>query len=143
MGTGPEEDALRAQARRLGIESKVEFLGWLEGDLLLEFFRDCDIFIHPCEFEPWGVVVMEAMASGAAVVCSDQTFVALDWVEPELSGLIHKTWDDEDLAVKLAWMLADRDRMRRLGLEARETVRQWPVARGVEGIVRYAREAVS
>ena len=134
VGTGPAEEGLRQEAAALGIADRVELVGWLEGDALVEFFATCDVFVHPCEFEPWGVVIMEAMASGAAIVASDRTYCALDWVEPEVSGLIHRTWDADDLAKKLEWILADRGRIGRMGEAAREVVRRWPVSRGVEEI---------
>lgn len=132
VGTGPEEASLRAEASALGIAGKVEFLGWLEGDELIDFYHSCDVFLHPCEFEPWGVVVMEAMASGAAVVCSDRTYVALDRVEPERSGLLHRTHDELDLESRLLWLIEDRDRIDRLGAEARREALRWPVSRGVD-----------
>jgi glycosyltransferase involved in cell wall biosynthesis len=138
IGTGPELESLEAIAREEGIEDRVEWLGWLEGDALVDFFERCDVFIHPCEFEPWGVVVMEAMVSGSAVVCSDRTFVAIDWVVPQENGLLHVTFDAQDLATKLEWLLEDPARGARLGHAARETVLEWPVGRGVREIERLA-----
>ena len=140
VGTGTEEDALKARVEALGLGDHVRFLGWLEGDALLDFFGGIDLYVHPCEFEPWGVVVMEAMASGTPVVCSDQTFCAVDWVVPGESGLLFETWNAEALASRLEEALADRVRLESWGAEAKRVARSWPPSRAVEAIESFADE---
>jgi glycosyltransferase involved in cell wall biosynthesis len=70
MGEGPLRAQLEAQARELGIERAVTFLGRRSFDQALILMSTADIFLFP-SFEGAGMVVPEAMASGAVVLCLD------------------------------------------------------------------------
>ena len=67
-GSGPEEAGLRREARALGVEGRVRFLGWQPdvGPLL----RACDIFVCPSRHEPFGNVVLEAWAAKRPVIAT-------------------------------------------------------------------------
>ena len=66
-GGGPEEAALRA---RLG--DAADFLGWLEGDDLARAYADADVFLFASRTDTFGQVILEAQASGLAVVAVDE-----------------------------------------------------------------------
>ena len=69
-GTGPEERACRNLARDLRVQA--EFLGRLADDDLPRAYRSCDIYCAPgLGGESFGIVLIEAMAAGAPVVCSN------------------------------------------------------------------------
>lgn len=70
-GEGPEEKALRDRARRLGIEGAVTFEGWATPEELAEYYRNAALLIVPSHYESFGVVALEAIASGCPVVASD------------------------------------------------------------------------
>jgi len=65
-GAGELEDQLREQVRRQHLEDNVEFIGWIE-DVVKELDQ-CDLFILPSRSEPFGIVVLEAMARGVPIV---------------------------------------------------------------------------
>jgi glycosyltransferase involved in cell wall biosynthesis len=65
-GTGRQEQALRKQATRLGIETQVKFCGWVEDKTV--FFAGVDIFCLPSLHEPFGIVLLEAMAHQRPVI---------------------------------------------------------------------------
>ena len=65
-GEGPEGARLKALAQRLGIARAVEFPGWI--DNVASFLRDAHVFVLPSHDEPFGIVVLEAMASGVPIV---------------------------------------------------------------------------
>ena len=67
-GDGPRQEALRAQAARLGLESRVRFLGHLT-DVRPALWVS-DLMVLPSLAEPFGIVVLESLASGLAVVAS-------------------------------------------------------------------------
>jgi glycosyltransferase involved in cell wall biosynthesis len=76
FGTGPEEDALRAVATRLGIEDRVSFHGFVDEADVPDVYRRFEVLAVPSVpmpgwIEQFGRVVVEAQASGVPVVASD------------------------------------------------------------------------
>ncbi|TFH27074.1 MAG: glycosyltransferase [Bacteroidia bacterium] len=68
-GEGKLSEALNSKARSLGVDHLVEFLGFV--DNMPSFYNSIDIFILPSQFEGFGYVLIEAMASGKPVVAFD------------------------------------------------------------------------
>ena len=67
-GDGPEGDSLKALVARLQIEDRVVFCGWV--DDVAGFLADADLFALPSRIEPFGIVVLEAMACGVPIVAT-------------------------------------------------------------------------
>lgn len=70
-GTGTAEAELKRQARRLGLLKHGTFLGWVGDDMLHALYRVAEIVIVPSIYEPFGLVALEAMASGCLCVVAD------------------------------------------------------------------------
>ena len=70
-GTGTAEQELRAQAKALGLSRIGRFLGWVGDDMLHSLYRISDLCIVPSIYEPFGIVALEAMASGCLCVVAD------------------------------------------------------------------------
>lgn len=70
-GTGPAFDHYKNMASKLGISGHVKFVGFVEQELLPKMYAMCDVFCIPSTFETQGIVALEAMASGKAVVGAD------------------------------------------------------------------------
>jgi glycosyltransferase involved in cell wall biosynthesis len=76
-GFGPEEDALRAQCRELGVADRVDFLGPVTQDALPALYRRATVFVAPFvqaasgDAEGLGLVMIEAAGCGCPVVASD------------------------------------------------------------------------
>ena len=70
-GAGPAEDELRAQARRLGLMEHGTFVGWTGDDVLHSLYRIADLCVVPSIYEPFGLVALEAMASGCPCIVAD------------------------------------------------------------------------
>jgi glycosyltransferase involved in cell wall biosynthesis len=71
LGDGSDRALLEKQVRDLGIESKVEFAGYVKADEGARRMRDADIFVLPSLRECGGVVMLEAMAVGLPVVTAN------------------------------------------------------------------------
>ena len=66
VGSGPEEENLKAKASKLGLESAVAFVGWQEE--LTSYYRTANLFLQTSFFEGYGLALVEAGLSGLAVV---------------------------------------------------------------------------
>jgi glycosyltransferase involved in cell wall biosynthesis len=68
-GRGPLDGELRAQARRLGLEHAVEFLGFIPDEHLPLAYRAADLSIVPSQsLEGFGLITLESLASGTPVL---------------------------------------------------------------------------
>ena len=77
-GDGPEEKALRAQAREIGVAGRVRFLGALKQDELREYYAAADALVLASSREGWANVLLESMACGTPVVATSV------WGTPEV-----------------------------------------------------------
>jgi glycosyltransferase involved in cell wall biosynthesis len=111
-GEGPEREALEAQAEKLGLASRVRFLGRREdaADLLAA----CDVYVLPSRREGLGVSALEAMAARRPIVATRVGGLA-DAVADERTGLLVAPEDAAELARALARVAADPALRRRLG----------------------------
>ena len=70
-GDGPLRAHLQDEANRRGIQDRIEFLGWIPRDQMLDTYRDADLFVFPSLHDSSGNVVLEALSRGLPVVCLD------------------------------------------------------------------------
>ena len=77
---GARRDELMAATRRMGLAKWVEFPGYLPDDEFSTLLAGCTAMIFPSLFEGFGMPVLEAMAAGAPVLCSNRTSL------PEVAG---------------------------------------------------------
>lgn len=71
---------------------------------LPDIFAAHGAFVLPSRFEPWGVVIAEAAASGLPVVCSTACGAAADLVRPYYNGVVVTPEDPESLARAFRWI---------------------------------------
>jgi len=69
LGKGPLEAQLKMQATQLGITRNVRFAGVVPD--ARRYFRAFDLFVLTSDHEPFGMVLLEAMAAGVPIICSD------------------------------------------------------------------------
>jgi len=109
-------------ACRLGIDSKVQFLGLLPRDELPAVYRDHDIFVFPSAWEePFSIALLEAMASGLAVV-GTLTGGTGEVLADEVNGLVFKRNDPRACADQIARLVRNPPRFHELRQKARSTV---------------------
>ena len=70
-GSGTAEAELKEQAERLGLMEHGTFLGWTGDDTLHSLYRIADLCLVPSLYEPFGLVALEAMASGCPTIVAD------------------------------------------------------------------------
>ena len=70
VGDGPERPRLQALCVKLGISSRIRFLGKMSRDQLPQVYGRCSVFVLPSRFETFGVVLIEALCCGKPVIAT-------------------------------------------------------------------------
>jgi glycogen(starch) synthase len=144
-GTGTAEAELRRQAWRLGLHRKGVFLGWVGDDMLHSLYRIADLCIVPSIYEPFGIVALEAMASGCLCVVADTGGLREVVPDDGTVGLRFPSRDAAALQEILERVLTDDAEREQLVAEAREHVPRFDwaeVARQTLGLYRSELRAV-
>jgi glycogen(starch) synthase len=121
-GSGTHEQELRDQAAQLGLEPHGTFLGWIGDDVLHSLYRIADLCVVPSLYEPFGLVALEAMASGCPCIVADTGGLREIVPEDERVGLRFNGGDAEHLEVMVERLLTDDALRERLVAEASEHV---------------------
>ncbi|MFL5896035.1 MAG: glycosyltransferase family 4 protein [Thermoleophilaceae bacterium] len=121
-GTGTAEADLKAQARKLKLTKHGTFLGWTGDDTLHSLYRVADLCVVPSIYEPFGLVALEAMASGCVCLVADTG--GLREVVPAggRAALRFRARDPRSLGRMIEKMLTDEQLRERLIAEARQHV---------------------
>jgi glycogen synthase len=120
-GSGTHEDELRRQAAELGLNDHGTFLGWIGDDVLHSLYRIADVCVVPSIYEPFGLVALEAMASGCPCIVAD-TGGLREVVPHDAAGLRFRSRDSRELARMVERVLGDAELRERLVAEASDHV---------------------
>lgn len=124
VGTGNHLDHCRRLAAKHGIADRVEFTGWVPHRELERYYARATFTVVPSRWpEPFGMVGIEAMARGRAVVGFSAGGIP-DWLRHGVNGLLAPAGDMEKLAEAIASLLADPAYARSLGMRAAEIAAQ-------------------
>ena len=121
-GSGTYEEELKAQAERLGLSAHGVFLGWIGDDALHSLYRIADLCVVPSIYEPFGLVALEAMASGCPCIVADTGGLREVVPQGERVGLRFNGGDPEHLGAMIERLLVDGALRDRLVTEASEHV---------------------
>jgi glycogen(starch) synthase len=121
-GSGTHEAELHKQADELGLMEHGTFLGWIGDDVLHSLYRIADVCVVPSIYEPFGLVALEAMASGCPCIVAD-TGGLREVVPHEDVGLRFRAKDPDALAEVTERVLTDAPLRDKLIAEALEHVR--------------------
>ena len=121
-GSGTHEAALREQTHELGLYEHGGFLGWIGDDVLHSLYRIADLCVVPSIYEPFGLVALEAMASGCPCIVADTGGLREVVPRGERVGLRFNGGDAEHLGVMIERLLVDDALRDRLVMEASEHV---------------------
>ncbi len=121
-GSGTHEAELKQQAERLGLDDHGTFLGWIGDDVLHSLYRIADLCVVPSIYEPFGLVALEAMASGCPCIVADTGGLREVVPRGERVGLRFNGGDAEHLGVMMERLLVDAALRDRLVAEASEHV---------------------
>lgn len=141
-GIGPDLDACRARDAELGLG--VRFTGYADYEAAPALYRAQDVFVSPTYAEGFSNTVLEAMASGLAVVSCNAVGI-VDCVRHGENGLLGEPGDVPALAANLRRLIEDAPLRRRLAAnalrECRETYSWEAVGRQITAVYEELRDA--
>ena len=117
-GDGPQLDALKLLAQKLGIADRVQFLGWQAREQLIEQYHWSNLFLFPSRHEGMPNAVLEAMASGLPVIAS-RIAGSEELVSNGETGFLFPSEDIEALRDALRKLISDTVLRQTMGNVAR------------------------
>jgi glycosyltransferase involved in cell wall biosynthesis len=127
VGDGPEKPALERLVADLQLDKHIEFLGPRPNDQVPACYHSARIAVVPSviaangDQEGLGLVAVEAMGCGCAVIVSDLPALR-DVVQDEKTGLVFHSNDSMDLSIKIRMLITDDSMRERLARQGREAV---------------------
>jgi D-inositol-3-phosphate glycosyltransferase len=115
---------LRSLATELQVDHVVEFLGARDHTLLPTYYAAATAVLVPSDYESFGMVALEAMASGTPVIASEVGGLAF-LVRDKETGFLIPVRDPKALARGIKLILADPDKRNLLGKNAAELAQQY------------------
>jgi glycosyltransferase involved in cell wall biosynthesis len=124
-GEGSLRQNLEEEAATLGVSSRVRFLGFVNQSQLPAVYTSADVMVLPSEYEPFAVVVNEAMCCGCPVIVSDRVGAARDLVAPVCPEFIFPCGNINALSEILARVANSGVGLKQVGRRAAIHLRSW------------------
>lgn len=123
-GAGRCEEQVKTFIRTHSFSGQVEFLGYQKSDSLPALYSWADLVAVPSIWpEPFGMTGIEAMSYARPVVGFNVGGTS-EWLKDNENGLFAKYNDPKDLVLKIDWLLANKDKSERFGLNGRRMVEE-------------------
>lgn len=135
-GEGPARIGLEQSAHKMGLSHNVKFLGYLDRNTELNnCYRSADIFVFSSRTETQGLVLLEAMAQGVAVVSTAE--MGTRDVLRDGEGVLIAREEIGDFSAKVVMLLRDKAKCRQLGDIGRQYAHGWSAAKQAERLVAF------
>lgn len=119
VGDGIEKSRLESLVRDLKIQDFVTFQGRVENEELPKYLRKADVFVLPSKFEGFGIVVIEAMASGLPVVVTKVGGLS-EIIEDGENGFLIDPEDSKQIADSIEIVLTNQEMRDKMGENNRQ-----------------------
>lgn len=122
VGEGALHDVL---TEAVAIDPRIRWTGRLSGAALLDAYAAADVFVLASRFEPWGLVVNEAMAAGLPVIATERVGCVEDLVIEGETGKVVQAESASALAAAMGALLVDQALRDSLAGNARKLIATW------------------
>lgn len=112
VGEGVSQEMLRAMAKEMGIDEHVYFVGRVSDEDLPRYYQASDIFVLPTLYEGFGIVYLEAMASGTPIITTT-VGAAPEVIEDD--GILIPPKKPKIMAEKIKWLLDNSSLRKKYG----------------------------
>ncbi len=114
-------------AKAMQSDTRIFYTGRLSGNALLDTFAIADVFVLPSRFEPWGLVVNEAMACGLPLIATDRVGCVDDLVIEGATGLVVPASSVVSLTKAMMTLSQDRTLREKMAQYARSVISGWTI----------------
>ncbi len=132
VGGGPKLDCYIRKTRKY---KNVKFTGWVDKDVVHRYYNVGDIFVFPSLHESQAFVTMEAMASGLAPIVSRDSEVLSYYRNMKNCVFLNNPLDYRELADKILYLLENEKILKKIGENARKTMKKYSWRKHVEILV--------
>ena len=142
-GEGPAEESIKQSVEKLGISNKVRMIGYLDrGHELIACYKAADIFVFASKSETQGLVLLEAMAQGTAVVAIAELGTKSILIEGE--GVLIAKDDINDFADKVSALLSDAPKRQMIGEKGRQYAKEkWGAGVLAKKVAKFYKSAIN
>jgi 1,2-diacylglycerol 3-alpha-glucosyltransferase len=142
-GEGPAEESIKQSIEKLGILNKVRMIGYLDrGHELIACYKAADIFVFASKSETQGLVLLEAMAQGTAVVAIAELGTKSILIEGE--GVLIAKDDINDFADKVSILLSDTPKRQMIGEKGRQYAQEkWTAGISAKKVAKFYKSAIN
>jgi glycosyltransferase involved in cell wall biosynthesis len=142
-GEGSLRSELEERAKTLGIESRVKFLGFVNQTKLPAVYASADLMVLPSEYEPFGLVVNEAMLCGCPVLASDRVGAVRDLIEDGRTGYVYACGNADELAKTMSRILSHPEKLSEVAREAKKRIENWSYKEAIDNTVEGLQRAIA
>ncbi|MFC1687628.1 glycosyltransferase [Patescibacteria group bacterium] len=122
VGSGPQEEFLKKEVMKRSLDSHVIFTGKISPQNTYKYYAQSDVFVLPSHREGFGVVLIEAMATGVPVVASNVGAIP-EIVDNNQTGFLAESNNAKDFAEKILLLLENEDLCKSFGNRGKEKVK--------------------
>ncbi len=142
-GEGPAEESIKHSMDRLGITNKVRMIGYLDrSHELIACYKAADIFVFASKSETQGLVLLEAMAQGTAVVALAELGTKSILIEGE--GVLIAKDDVDDFAHKVSVLLSDPTKRQMIGERGRQYAQErWGAGTLAKKVFKFYKNTIN
>ncbi len=133
-GDGPLQSQIKREAEELKVADRVRLLGFVNQSELPSVYRSSDVLVLPSEYEPFGVVVNEALLCGCVAAVSDRVGAGRDLIRPD-NGFIFPCGDVNRLAQILHQIVCNPGILQKMSNSSQKLMEEWSPAENVRAYV--------
>ena len=140
LGDGPLIEDVKAYAEKLNLHQRIIFKGNVEK--VEDFLKESDIYIHSANYEPLGLVILEAMAAGLPTITLEGKGNR-DLIEEGKNGYMIYDQDPEKFAQKIIYLIENKDKYTEISNYCKEYAKKYDIKEYVNKLLVLYKESMS
>jgi glycosyltransferase involved in cell wall biosynthesis len=142
-GDGAQRAELEKEASAQKISNNVRFLGFVNQSQLPKLYKSADLMVIPSRYEPFGLVVNEAMLCSCPVIASDRVGAVRDLITHGETGYVYPCDDTNALAALLQSALGNPAQLQSVRQNALQRIQTWTPQASADALVQAVEQALA